>query len=272
MRVHQPFCLSGAETPEIRQRRVLPEKLTIGAFIQLRDAYPVLVGGGFLCHNVHGDLGEVQVRADADGGRDAGALQHLPDHGLRHDMGGAHMPAFGLFLEAIEIARTVDERLVDAVNVNILRRDIVQVDGENERGDPFVLRHARRGDVKLGFGAFFGVIQTDGLLGLKEPGAGRHADRLEGRGDRETDRLIGAGHIRHQQPGLERIEPARHTFDRGVVGLEIDADTGAIHSSLLPGNHTRAKLRSVRYASASSFDGISFCETMPTTRPIRYTD
>ena len=213
MRVHQPLRLSGPETPEICQRSMLPELLTIGLLIELCNAYPVLICRGFFRHDVHGDLGEVQICADADGGRDAGSLQHLPDHGARHDVSGAYMLPFGLFLKTVEITGAVDEGLVDAVDMDILRRNIVQINGKNERGDPLVLRHARRGNVKLSPGAVFGIIQADGLLCLKEPGAGRHADRLEGGGDRKTDRLIGACLIGYQKTCPERIEAARHTFD-----------------------------------------------------------
>ena len=50
------------------------------------------------------------------------------------------MPAFSFFLKAVEIARAVNKGLVDAVDVDILRRDVVQVNGEDQRRDALILR------------------------------------------------------------------------------------------------------------------------------------
>ena len=50
--------------PEICQGRMIPEHFPKGAFIQLRDPYPVLVRRNMLCDNIHGDLTEKQVVTD----------------------------------------------------------------------------------------------------------------------------------------------------------------------------------------------------------------
>ena len=132
MRVHQAAGFARAELPEIRERPVIPEQAAIGALVQLRDAHTVPIGRGLLRHNVHRHLGEVQVRPDAHRGRDAGGGEHLPDHRACHHMSGAHALRPRLFLVAEEVACAVDKSLVHAVDVDVLGRDIMEVDGEDQ--------------------------------------------------------------------------------------------------------------------------------------------
>ena len=226
MRVHQAAGLARAELPEVRERRVVPEETAVGELVQLRDAHAVPVGGGLLGHDVHRHLGEIEVRPDAHRRGDAGGGKHLPDHRARHDVRGAHALPPRLRLVAEEVARAVDEGLVHAVDVDILWSDVVEVDREDQGRDALILRHTRRRDVELRLGAVRGVVELDRLLRLEEPGAGGYADRLERGGDGEADRLVRARLVRHQQPRLQRVEPARHALHGGIVAFQIDTDTG----------------------------------------------
>ena len=171
---------------------------------------------------------EIQVCSNADCRGDAGGIQHLPDHRAGHDVGGAHTLPSCLCLVAEEIARAVDEGLVHTVDMDILRRDVVEIDRKDQGRDALVLRHTRRRDIELRFAVMSGVVEFDRLLGLEEPGPGGHTDRLERGRDGETDRLIRARLIRHQQPRLERVEPAGHALHGGVIAFQINADTGSL--------------------------------------------
>ena len=52
-----PFAYS----PEVSERRVLPKHPAVRHFIQLGNAYTVLVGRHLLGHNVHGYLAQIHV-------------------------------------------------------------------------------------------------------------------------------------------------------------------------------------------------------------------
>ncbi len=66
--------LAGTDLPEIGQGRVVPEQIAVGVFVELGDAHAVTVGPGLLGNDIHRDLGQVEVCADAHGGGDAGGL------------------------------------------------------------------------------------------------------------------------------------------------------------------------------------------------------
>ena len=105
------------DAPEIRQRAVCPELFPEGHLVERRDANAVLIGFGFLGFDVHGDLGEEEIGADARRRRDARRVQHVEDHGPRQLASGR---AVGL-----QIAGNVHQHLVDGVGVDILGRNIL---------------------------------------------------------------------------------------------------------------------------------------------------
>ena len=72
-----------------------------------------------LCHNVHGQLCKVEVGADACRCGDAGVVQHLPHHG--------HGKFMGAHVIIRQIARHINENLVDGVGVNVCRGHIFEV-------------------------------------------------------------------------------------------------------------------------------------------------
>ena len=47
---------------------------------------------------------------------------------------------------------------------------------------------------------------------------------LEGGRDGKADGFLGTARIRHDEIGLERIEPTLGALDRGVEGFEVDRD------------------------------------------------
>ena len=69
-----------------------------------------------------------------------------------------------------------------------------------------------------------GFIVPDRLFCFKQPGAGRDADGLQGRGDCQTDRFICPGFIRNEQIRCQRILFHFHTLHRGIEALQINAN------------------------------------------------
>ena len=51
------FCNTVPNVPEIRQRSMTPQKLPVGALVQLRDSHSVLIGFYMLRHNIHCNFG-----------------------------------------------------------------------------------------------------------------------------------------------------------------------------------------------------------------------
>ena len=72
----------------------------------------------------------------------------------------------------------------------VLRRDISQINGIDQGGDPLIFRHPRHRSDIGDFRVMKGFILSDRLLSLEEPGPSGNAHGLQGRGDCETDRLV----------------------------------------------------------------------------------
>ena len=66
--------------PEVRQGRMVPEQTTIGHFIELRNAYSVLIGIGMLGNDVHGHFRQIKVGPDACRGGNPRRSQYVADH------------------------------------------------------------------------------------------------------------------------------------------------------------------------------------------------
>ena len=119
---------------------MLPQLLPKAALGKLRDTGAVSVRLDVLGAHVHGHFAQKQVRPDACRGGDARFLQHR-----RHELLGK-----GAGGEAVQgqVAGGVDEHLVDGVNVDVLRRHILQVNFINFCGNIHIIGHAgRRHDV-----------------------------------------------------------------------------------------------------------------------------
>ena len=191
---------------------IAPKLLTVLFFIQLGDAHAIRVGWLFLCHDVHGHLGEVQVGTDADRGSDACFPDHIADHPQRHVVRHRHTRRLGIFSVKSQIGSDVQKAFVNGVNVDVLRCHIAQIDGIDLRGDALILRHARHSHDAADLGVVLHLIQPDGLLRLKQPGTTRHANGLQRGGHGQANGLIRAALVRHQQVGGQRVEPTVNTF------------------------------------------------------------
>ena len=108
--------ISPAQPPEIRERPVVPQRPAVRNLIQYGDPASVLIRRLMLRHNIHGDLRQVQIRADSRRGCDTG----LPEH-LRHHMTGQF---FRRHTQRPQIIRHIHEYLVNGIHMNIRCRHI----------------------------------------------------------------------------------------------------------------------------------------------------
>ena len=136
----QPLDGSGTGHPEIRQRSVVPQQIPVGLLVQLCNADTIFIRRDVLCHNVHGQLCKVEVGADARRCGDAGVVQHLPYHG--------HGKLMGAHVVIGQIARHINENLVNGVGVDIRRGHIFEVGLVDLGGNVQIPLHpGRRNDV-----------------------------------------------------------------------------------------------------------------------------
>ena len=89
----QPPRDAPAYPPEVGEGAMVPVFLPVAALVQPGHPHAVFVRRAVLCLDVHGHLGQIQVRPDARRGGDAGGLQHLP-HRLAGKGLGGHAGAF----------------------------------------------------------------------------------------------------------------------------------------------------------------------------------
>ena len=189
-------------------------------FIQLRNADAVFVGGDVFRHNVHCHLAEKEIRPNPSGCRDTGCFKHIEDdlHGeiMRRELVG------------VQVVRHVHEHLVDGVDHNIFRGNILEINLINAGAVLHVVRHPRRRDdevnrqrrvclqlrekvrcavqpmprrVVLPSGIRF--LHT--LLDFKQPPASGDTVALEGGRDGKADGLIGTAFIRNNKVCVQRI-------------------------------------------------------------------
>ena len=106
--------------------------------IQLCNADTVLVGGDVLRHNIHCHFAEKEIRPNPSGCRDAGCLKHVED-----DLHGKVMCRE---LVGVQVVRHVHEHLVDGVDHNIFRGNILEINLIDAGAVFHVVRHPRRRD------------------------------------------------------------------------------------------------------------------------------
>ena len=172
--VLQPFCLSGAYHPEISQRFVAPEQIAVAFLIQLCDPDTVLIRRHLFGNDIHADLCEVHVCTDADCSGDPCRPQNVPHDFYGHEPCRFHTAFPGFFLIEMKIRTAVDEGLVDAVHMDILRSHIFQYHAVDQRRDPFIFRHPGKSD-EVGKGLpILTFPSADGLFRFEQPRPSRN--------------------------------------------------------------------------------------------------
>ena len=203
-----------SHTPEIRNGPVGPKLPPVSHFIQLCNPDPVFIRRHMLCHNIHCDLRQVQVGADACRCGNAGFPQHIPDH--------PHGKLPGSTAVGFQIACRINEHLVNGVYMNILRRNIAHVKMKDFRGNLHIFCHPGRSGNK---GQLQSRIRmqllckkglspkcprppqpgTVDLLHLlhhfKQPGSAGNAVCLQRRRNRQAYCFLRAAFVRHHQVG-----------------------------------------------------------------------
>ena len=92
---------------------MIPQEKLIFVLVKFCDPDAIFIRRSLLRNDVHADFGKVQVAANADRSRDAGFLQHIPDHGNRHLVRRGDTGGLGSFLVEVQIPGHIDEALVD---------------------------------------------------------------------------------------------------------------------------------------------------------------
>ena len=98
---------------------MIPEKATVSRFTQFCDADALFIWLDMLRHDVHGNLGEIQVFPHSCRGGDPGSLQHIQNHLLRQ------LPRCQIV--GVQIVGHIHEYLIDAVWIDVLWSEILQV-------------------------------------------------------------------------------------------------------------------------------------------------
>ena len=73
----QPARVALAHPPEVRQRPVRPEQAAVALLRELGDADAVPVGPDMLGHDIHGNLGQIQVAPHSRRSGNAGGVQNI---------------------------------------------------------------------------------------------------------------------------------------------------------------------------------------------------
>ncbi len=204
-----------ADPPEIGERPVIPELFAITLFVELRDAHAVLVRVHVLRADVHRHFAQVQIGPDSRGRRDPGLAVHFL-HELLRELARRHAVSF-------KVGGGVDHHFVDGIDMDVLRRDELQVDVVDPRAVFHVEGHARpRGDeIDLHFAprSPLAVDFLHALHDFKQAGPPRDPERFQSRRNCEADRLLRAALVRHDKARRQRIQASLPAFHRGVKGF-----------------------------------------------------
>ena len=110
---------AAADLPEIGQGHMVPEQEPVGHGRQLGDPYAVRVGLHAFGNDIHGDLGQVHIGADAAGRGDAGGGEDIPDHGHGQFMGRHAVKG--------QVVGDIDKNFIHGIHMDIFRRYIFQI-------------------------------------------------------------------------------------------------------------------------------------------------
>ena len=91
-----------------------------------------------LRHNIHCHFAEEKIRADSGGCCYAGCFQHIEDD--------LHGEVMGRELVGVQVVRHIQEHLVDGVDHDVLRRNVLEIDLIDAGAILHVVRHPGRRD------------------------------------------------------------------------------------------------------------------------------
>ena len=209
--IHSVFCqflrISRSDTPEIRDRPVVPKQFTVTFFIQLGNAHTVFIRIDVLCHNIHCDFAQIQVGSDPGSGRDPNVILHIQNDSLRQLI-SCHSIGF-------QIMCHVHKHFINRIYMNIFRRHIFQIYIIDPRTVFHIKCHPRRcrniRQFRLtGFSAAVYLFYF--LNHFKKPGSSRNPIFFQGWRNCQADGFFRAAFIRHHQIGGQRIKSTLHTF------------------------------------------------------------
>ena len=173
---------------------MVPQLLAVGALVEFGDAHAVLVGGDVFGHDVHGDLGQIEIAADAGSGGDAGFRQYFLHQAHGQLVGGEPI--------TLQIGGGVDENLVDRIDMDVLGGDVSQIDVVDAGAVGNIESHAGRGG---------NIVDSQFGMRRQHIGVNRFARKTE------VGRLRLTGEIHFTQP-LHHFEESRPSAD--AVGFE----------------------------------------------------
>ena len=150
-----------------------------------------------------------------------------------------------------QIRGRVDEHLVDGIDVDVVRRDVFQVNAVDLRADLDVTGHARNGNhiVKFqrriclqfrsigrlarklpsgGSVAAFSVDCPYSLDDLKQPRSAGDSVGFQRRGNGKADRLFCPALIGNDKIGGHGIKIAIHALHGGIKGLQVNSYVCAV--------------------------------------------
>ena len=132
------LCIASTDSPKVCERLVRPKLTAKLHLIQLCNANTVFICRNVLCHNIHRNFAEKKVCSNPGGCGDTGCLKHIQDH--------LHRKVMWREMIGVQIIRHIHKHLVDGVNHNVFRRNILHVDLIYPRTDLHVPSHLRRCD------------------------------------------------------------------------------------------------------------------------------
>ena len=175
--------------------------------------------------------------------------RHLRQKEVRPDAGCGDHPRFGTHraheharelarAHAVErkVGRRVDEAFVYGVRMDVLGRDVAQVDGVDVGRHLHVAPHARTGHDVVG-----------ACGDVEHAATPRQPEGLQSRRDGQADGLLRAVGIGHHEVGGEGVKPAVGALDARVEAFQVDAQVRALlgHAASLPSPITGTLVRIV---------------------------
>ena len=236
--------------PEVGERTVGPEKPPICHLIQLGDANTIFICMDMLGHNIHGNLGQIQIRTNACRSSDARRFQNV-ENDLPGELTGRQMVG-------LQITGGVNKYLINAVWIDVLRRNMLEVHAVDAGAPVNIVGHSGRGhDIVQGQRRIsphlrvvggsagellarcvplpLGIDLLDPLDYFKQSGPAGNAIGFQGRCDRQANGLFGAAEIRYYEVGLQWIQPTLNALHTCIKRFQITANVGSLlHAPVTP--------------------------------------